>query len=224
MPTPEPKNASGEAAQARPGDPCVFVIFGATGDLTKRLLMPALYNLLANKLLPDKFAIVGVSNVKMSSADFRKQLGDEIAQFAERHHALGAVAKRHALERVGTEAIEPAFAFGQPAEHIVVMHHGLAVGGELNIAFDGEIAFDGSKRCARHVFDDAARAIVQAAMGDRSRRQPFGRAHQEALSTRLRIPLRPRPRRPPAATRRRPWYGHGGPCRRKPRPSGRKRR
>ncbi len=66
----------------RPGDPCVFVIFGATGDLTKRLLMPALYNLLANKLLPDKFAIVGVSNVEMSSEDFRKQLGDEIGQFA----------------------------------------------------------------------------------------------------------------------------------------------
>ena len=66
----------------KPGDPCVFVIFGATGDLTKRLLMPALYNLLANKLLPDKFAIVGVSNVQMSSEDFRKQLADEIKQFA----------------------------------------------------------------------------------------------------------------------------------------------
>jgi glucose-6-phosphate 1-dehydrogenase len=60
----------------------VFVIFGATGDLTKRLLIPSLYNLLANKLLPDKFAIIGVSNVKMSSEDFRKQLGDEIGQFA----------------------------------------------------------------------------------------------------------------------------------------------
>ena len=78
MPNPEPKSAS---AQGRPGDPCVFVIFGATGDLTKRLLLPSLYNLLANKLLPDKFAIVGVSNVKMTSEDFRKQLGDEIGQF-----------------------------------------------------------------------------------------------------------------------------------------------
>ena len=45
MPTPELKNAS---AHGRPGDPCVFVIFGATGDLTKRLLIPSLYNLLAN--------------------------------------------------------------------------------------------------------------------------------------------------------------------------------
>src|SRR3984957_19460594 len=78
MPTPELKNPS---AHGRPGDPCVFVIFGATGDLTKRLLLPSLYNLLANKLLPDKFAIIGVSNVKMTSEDFRKQLGDEIGQF-----------------------------------------------------------------------------------------------------------------------------------------------
>ena len=73
---------STKSAQGRPADPCVFVIFGATGDLTKRLLMPALYNLLANKLLPDEFAIVGVSNVEMSSEAFRKQLGDEIGQFA----------------------------------------------------------------------------------------------------------------------------------------------
>ena len=58
------------------------VIFGATGDLTKRLLIPSLYNLLANKLLPDKFAIIGVSNVKMTSESFRKELGDEIGQFA----------------------------------------------------------------------------------------------------------------------------------------------
>jgi glucose-6-phosphate 1-dehydrogenase len=82
MPPDQPKNAPSEAAHGRLGDPCVFVIFGATGDLTKRLLMPALYNLLANKLLPDKFAIVGVSKEPMSSEDFRKQLGDEIKQFA----------------------------------------------------------------------------------------------------------------------------------------------
>ena len=84
MSTSVPKNAhaSDVAARGKPGDPCVFVVFGATGDLTKRLLLPSLYNLLANKLLPDKFAIVGVSNVEMSSEDFRKQLGDEIGQFA----------------------------------------------------------------------------------------------------------------------------------------------
>ena len=62
------------------------------------------------------------------------------------------------------------------------MHHGFAVGGELDVAFDGEIAVDGGKRRARHVFDDAARAIMQAAMGHRPRRQPVGRAHLRASS------------------------------------------
>src|SRR5579872_4764606 len=58
------------------------------------------------------------------------------------------------------------------------MHHGLAIGGELNVAFDGEIALDRGKRGARHVFDQAARALVQAAMGHRSCRQPGGGAHE----------------------------------------------
>src|SRR5580698_7955098 len=82
MPSDQPQTAPSKAAHGRPGDPCVFVIFGATGDLTKRLLMPALYNLLAHKLLPDKFAIIGVSKEQISSEDFRKQLGDEIKEFS----------------------------------------------------------------------------------------------------------------------------------------------
>src|SRR5579863_5772762 len=62
------------------------------------------------------------------------------------------------------------------------MHHGLAIGGELNIAFDGEVAVDGGESCARHVLDNAARAIVQATMGHRPRRQPVGRAHPYEIS------------------------------------------
>ena len=48
------KPKSGE----RPGDPCTIVIFGATGDLTRRKLLPALYNLRRYGLLPKDFAIV----------------------------------------------------------------------------------------------------------------------------------------------------------------------
>ena len=44
----------------RPGDPCVMVIFGASGDLTKRKLIPALYNLAKDNLLSQEFALVGV--------------------------------------------------------------------------------------------------------------------------------------------------------------------
>ena len=45
---------------ARPADPCVMVIFGAAGDLTRRKLIPALYNLAKADLLSREFAIVGI--------------------------------------------------------------------------------------------------------------------------------------------------------------------
>ena len=45
---------------AKPAGPCAMVIFGAGGDLTKRLVIPALYNLTTSKLLPDDFALIGV--------------------------------------------------------------------------------------------------------------------------------------------------------------------
>src|SRR5262249_31807645 len=50
----------------RPADPCAFVIFGASGDLTKRLLVPALYNLAAARLLPDEFAVIGIARGELS--------------------------------------------------------------------------------------------------------------------------------------------------------------
>jgi glucose-6-phosphate 1-dehydrogenase len=54
-----------------PGDACILVIFGASGDLTQRLLIPSLYNLARNKLLPDDFAVVGMARRDMSDEDFR---------------------------------------------------------------------------------------------------------------------------------------------------------
>jgi glucose-6-phosphate 1-dehydrogenase len=53
--------ASPPRHQAKPTDPCAMVIFGATGDLTKRLVVPALYNLLRTKVLPERFALIGVA-------------------------------------------------------------------------------------------------------------------------------------------------------------------
>ena len=43
--------------QPSPADPCAMVIFGASGDLTKRLVVPALYNLSRSKVLPEQFAL-----------------------------------------------------------------------------------------------------------------------------------------------------------------------
>ena len=50
-----------DAAHAPPPDPCVVVIFGASGDLTRRKLIPALYALAHEGLLPEQFAVVGVA-------------------------------------------------------------------------------------------------------------------------------------------------------------------
>src|SRR5215471_20208844 len=62
--------------------PCILVIFGAAGDLTKRKLIPALYNLRKNKLLPDEFAVIGVARAEMSDDEFRNRLRDDMNQFA----------------------------------------------------------------------------------------------------------------------------------------------
>jgi glucose-6-phosphate 1-dehydrogenase len=66
----------------QPAGPCAFVIFGAAGDLTKRLLVPALYNLAAAGLLPQEFAVVGVARGEMSDETFRARMGDALHEFA----------------------------------------------------------------------------------------------------------------------------------------------
>jgi len=58
----------------RAAGPCVFVLFGAAGDLSKRKLMPALFNLGKAKLLPENFAVIGVSVDDLSLDDFRSQV------------------------------------------------------------------------------------------------------------------------------------------------------
>jgi len=66
----------------KPGDPCAMVIFGASGDLTRRKLIPALYNLAKNQLLSREFAVIGVARSPMSSEDYRKKVSEDIKQFA----------------------------------------------------------------------------------------------------------------------------------------------
>jgi glucose-6-phosphate 1-dehydrogenase len=68
-------------ARAEPAPPSVLVIFGAGGDLTKRLLMPALYNLSAAKLLHEDFFVLGVDRVPGGDESFREQQSQTIASF-----------------------------------------------------------------------------------------------------------------------------------------------
>jgi len=62
-------------------EPCVMVIFGATGDLTKRKLFPALYNLAKDDFLPHAFSIIGVGRQEMSSEEFRAQMIGHLREF-----------------------------------------------------------------------------------------------------------------------------------------------
>jgi Glucose-6-phosphate dehydrogenase, NAD binding domain len=69
------KNAAqAESAEAAP--PCAMVIFGAGGDLTKRLLVPALYNLANAKRLSNGFQLVGVGRTAQTVEEWRKSLAD----------------------------------------------------------------------------------------------------------------------------------------------------
>src|SRR4051794_12614562 len=63
-------------------DPTTLVIFGASGDLTKRKLLPALYQLSRSQRLPARFSVVGVARSAMSDDDFRRQFHASLKEFA----------------------------------------------------------------------------------------------------------------------------------------------
>uniref|UniRef100_E6VKU3 Glucose-6-phosphate 1-dehydrogenase n=1 Tax=Rhodopseudomonas palustris (strain DX-1) TaxID=652103 RepID=E6VKU3_RHOPX len=65
-------------------DGCAFVIFGVTGDLTHRLVIPALYNLAEAGLLPENFCVVGVTRKEMASDDLRESLIQGLRKYATR--------------------------------------------------------------------------------------------------------------------------------------------
>jgi glucose-6-phosphate 1-dehydrogenase len=61
-------------------DPCVFVIFGASGDLTRSKLLPAIFNLCEEGLLPEEFAIVGVARPQIDQDAYRKNMREQVRQ------------------------------------------------------------------------------------------------------------------------------------------------
>jgi glucose-6-phosphate 1-dehydrogenase len=86
-------------------DPCTFVIFGVTGDLTHRLVIPSLYNLAATDLLPDNFCVVGVARKATSNDELRDSLLEGLRKFATRP-VDDAIARR-LLECVTSIAADP---------------------------------------------------------------------------------------------------------------------
>ncbi|HXV76719.1 MAG TPA: glucose-6-phosphate dehydrogenase [Candidatus Polarisedimenticolaceae bacterium] len=69
-------------SQTRPADPCAVVIIGASGDLTRRKLIPALYNLRLDGLLPERFAVVGTARSKTAHREFVDDLEQGIRSFS----------------------------------------------------------------------------------------------------------------------------------------------
>src|SRR5207253_5195186 len=65
----------------RTPDPCALVIFGASGDLTKRKLFPALYSLALRRLLPERFGIIGVARTEETDDQFRDAMKAAVQEF-----------------------------------------------------------------------------------------------------------------------------------------------
>jgi glucose-6-phosphate 1-dehydrogenase len=68
--------------RGQPGDPCALAIFGASGDLAKRKLFPAILNLRRGGLLRDEFAVIGLATSEMTNEAFRERLASDLRTFA----------------------------------------------------------------------------------------------------------------------------------------------
>ena len=78
--------------------PTIFVVFGAQGDLTKRTLIPALYNLALSHHLPQEFAILGVDVVPINTEDFREKISRDIQELSSR--PIDPTIKKWLLDRL----------------------------------------------------------------------------------------------------------------------------
>jgi glucose-6-phosphate 1-dehydrogenase len=67
----------------RTAEPCTVVIFGASGDLAKRKLIPALYRLVQERMLPAEFAIIGLGRTAMTDEEFRQKMKEAMLEFSE---------------------------------------------------------------------------------------------------------------------------------------------
>jgi glucose-6-phosphate 1-dehydrogenase len=82
MPFPDVQPVITKPRLARIADPCIMVIFGFSGDLTRRKLIPALYNLASQNLLSPDFAIIGLGRSPMSDEDARLKATEDFKKFA----------------------------------------------------------------------------------------------------------------------------------------------
>lgn len=65
----------------------ILIIFGASGDLTKRKLIPALYDLFCQNLLPEHFAVLGAARTAINDLEFRKQASEFLQSKEKLNHS-----------------------------------------------------------------------------------------------------------------------------------------
>ncbi len=174
------------ASGTKQAPPCTLVIFGAGGDLTKRLLMPALYNLSGAGLLPDDFEIVGVDHAQNDDTGWKKALTETMQGFTKDKHAefytpqldegqWGYVTKR--MSYVASD-------FDQPETY---KNLGEKLGGERSVVFYLAVA----ARFFGVIVDQLGAAGLLKQEGERFRRvvieKPFGSDLQSARELNARI-------------------------------------
>src|SRR5207245_2090653 len=86
-PTPPANPLRAGLRQQLTPQPCTIVLFGATGDLAARKLLPALYNLALDGLLPHGFSIVGVARRPKTDDQFRQEMLEAINEFSRNRPA-----------------------------------------------------------------------------------------------------------------------------------------
>ncbi|HZL56903.1 MAG TPA: glucose-6-phosphate dehydrogenase [Bryobacteraceae bacterium] len=109
-----PKPAEAGEHEGRAADRCIMAIFGASGDLTTRKLLPALYNLARNKLLPRDFCILGFAKDSLSEEDFRNRVRDNIREYA------GAPADCQLCEWMANRSYYITGDFKNPADYVTL--------------------------------------------------------------------------------------------------------
>ena len=89
--TPDLGLDSKECVMPEPTDPCTIVILGATGDLTARKLIPALFHLYLNDGLPQTFQIVGCARTRMDDNEFRNKMESALIAVSYTHLTLPTI-------------------------------------------------------------------------------------------------------------------------------------
>jgi len=101
--------APAKRISATPADPCTIVIFGASGDLSRRKLVPALYSLAAQNCLARRFAIIGFARTPMTDEAFQQTAVESVKKFADANTLRDEECKEfaHALAYVAGEYHDP---------------------------------------------------------------------------------------------------------------------